>query len=482
MKQIRPCPNGLRLGYNRRRPCDRQPRSLRGRPCNFVPVTLELFCVVAPRSHMQHDLSMTEVRPEQVCDVLVVGGGPAGSTLASFLREAGWNIAILEKERFPRFHIGESLLPFNMPLFERLGVMEKLQEIGVVKAGVDFTLPHEDRYASLDFSQAMRPTPLTSFQVTRSEFDQVLLDKAAGNGVHVFQNMRVTDVELSANQPARITAQDKDGERKVWTARFVVDASGRDTLLGRMLGLKQRHPTHNSAAIFSHFEGVPRRDGRDEGNISIYWFEHGWIWMIPLRNGITSIGAVSSPSYFQNRNETSAQILLDSLTLCPPAANRLGNAKMVMPATATGNYSYMCRSMHGDNYLMVGDAFAFVDPVFSSGVYLAMQSALTGSEAIDAWLRDPRRGRVLLRRHVKLVRRAIQNYTWFIRRINQPALQRLFMGPQNAPRMQAAVLSTLAGDVYGNKRLSIPLLLFKTVYLIYRMFSSKLAPITKERL
>lgn len=424
---------------------------------------------------------MTEMGIKSEYDVLVVGGGPAGSTVASLLREAGWEVAILEKESYPRFHIGESLLPCNMPLFERLGVMDALRDIGVVKAGVDFTLPHEDRRGTIDFINAMEPTPPTAFQVKRSEFDQILLDNAAAKGAQVFHNVRVTDVALNANQPVRITDQGEDGKSKVWTARYLVDASGRDTLLGRMLGLKDRHPTHNSAAVFSHFEGVPRREGREEGNISIYWFEHGWIWMIPLQGGITSIGAVAHPSYFQNRNESSEQILLKSLALSPPAHNRLGKAKMVMLATATGNYSYMCQSMYGDNYLMVGDAFAFVDPVFSSGVYLAMQSALTGSEAIDAWLRDPHKGRVLLRRHEKLVRRAIRNYTWFIRRINQPALQRLFMNPRNATRIEAAVLSTLAGDVYGNKRLLLPLLLFKTIYLIYSFSTPKSATLANDR-
>lgn len=424
---------------------------------------------------------MTEIQSEHEYDVVVIGGGPAGSTVASLLRESNWDVAILEKDHFPRFHIGESLLPCNMPLFERLGVMKNLGEIGVVKPGVDFTLPHEDRHVSLDFSQAMGPTPTTSFQVRRSEFDQILLDNAANKGAHVFQDVRVTDVTLDTSQPPRITARGKDGVSKVWRARFLVDASGRDTLLGRLLGLKGRHPTHNSAAIFSHFEGVPRREGREEGNISIYWFEHGWIWMIPLQGDTTSIGAVARPSYFQNRNESSEQMLLKALALSPPAFNRLGSAKMAMPAIATGNYSYLCRSMLGQNYLMVGDAFAFVDPVFSSGVHLAMQSALTGSEAIDAWLRDPQKGRILLRRHEKLVRRAIRNYTWFIRRINKPALQRLFMGPRNARRIQAAVLSTLAGDVYGNKRIYVPLLLFKMIYLMYNFFTFKLAPRAKER-
>lgn len=424
---------------------------------------------------------MAEAQSRHEYDVLIVGGGPAGSTTASLLREAGWDVAILEKDRFPRFHIGESLLPCNMPLFERLGVMEKLREIGVVKAGVDFTLPHEDRYASLDFSRAMEPTPPTAFQVRRSEFDQILLENAASKGAHVCHDVRVTDVVLNAAGSVQVSVKGRNGESNVWTARFLVDASGRDTLLGRLLGLKDRHPTHSSAAIYSHFEGVSRRQGREAGNISLYWFEHGWIWMIPLDGGIMSIGAVAQPSYFQNRAETSEQILLKSLALSPPAFSRLGNAKMVMPASATGNYSYMCRSMHGDGYLMVGDAFAFVDPVFSSGVYLAMQSALSGSEAIDAWLRDPHKGRILLRRHEKLVRRAIRNYTWFIRRINKPALQRLFMGPRNARKIEAAVVSTLAGDVYGNKRLFVPLVLFKTIYLMYNFFTSKLSPRATER-
>src|SRR6185369_6838368 len=160
-----------------------------------------------------------------------------------------------------------------------------------------------------------------------------------------------------------------------------------DTFLSGQLGGKHRNPHHNSAAIFGHFEGVRRLSGMDEGNISIIWFDHGWFWIIPFKDGTTSVGAVCWPYYLKERKTTVEQFLWQTIALCAPVAERMTNAKLVTPAHAAANYSYRRTTMSGAGYIMLGDAFAFMDPVFSSGVHLALNSAIHGAKVVDAFLR-----------------------------------------------------------------------------------------------
>jgi flavin-dependent dehydrogenase len=416
---------------------------------------------------MPHRLDVTN----RNFDVLVIGGGPAGSTVSTLLAAKGWNVALLEKDTHPRFHIGESLLPCNMPLLDRLGVMNELRQIGVVKPGIDFTMPDDNRAVSFKFAEALDHVPPTAFQVRRSEFDHMLIQNAARKGVHIDEGVRVADVDLNTEGRVSVRTAGDGGFARSYSARFLIDASGRDTLLGRKLGIKERNPKHASAALFAHFRGVERRSGEDEGNISIYWFEHGWIWMIPLRGDVMSIGVVSDPTYLQSRTTAPEAFLLASLELSTPAAARSRHAEMITPATATGNYSYLCRSNWGPNYVMVGDAFAFIDPVFSSGVYFAMKSSAIAADAVDTWLRDQKKGLSELRKQEILVRRGIRNLSWFIHRFNRPGLKYLFMHPKDRLGVKAAVLSILAGDVYGNKTLFLPLLLFKALYLAASLLS-----------
>ena len=187
--------------------------------------------------------------------------------------------------------------------------------------------------------------------------------------------------------------------------------------------------------------------------------------MIPLRDDVVSIGVVAKPAYLQSRRGSAESFLLESLKLSRPAAERIRGADMITPATATGNYSYMCRSNWGRNYVMVGDAFAFVDPVFSSGVYFAMRSGSIASEAVDTWLRDPKKGCAALRKQETQVRRGIRNLFWFIRRFNRPALRYMFMNPRNRMKIKPSIITLLAGEVYGNARIFFPLLIFKAIYL-----------------
>ena len=399
-------------------------------------------------------------------DVVVIGGGPAGSTAASLLAEKGWNVEIWEKDSHPKFHIGESLLPHTLPILERLGVLEDIEKIGLRKYGAELLSPYHQHNVTLYFKEALDKTHPYAFQVRRAQFDEILFNNCKKKGVVVREGLEVKDVRFSTNNQVTLVAMDRQGVKVTKTTRFLVDASGRQTFLGTQLGLKQRSVTHNSAALFSHFTGVVRHKGKDEGNISICWFNQGWFWIIPFRDGITSVGVVCWPSYLKQRKGSAEEFFWDAVHRCPPMAERMSQAKSVMPIMATGNYSYQCSSMLGANYILLGDAFAFVDPVFSSGVHLALNSAIRGVEVVEATLREMPELAEKQQEFVASVKRGIATYSWFIHRFTQPAFRALFMAPKNYFRMKEAVLSVLAGDVFDKTPVTIPILLFKVVYYV----------------
>ena len=405
-----------------------------------------------------------------VCEVLVIGGGPAGSTVAALLAERGRDVVLVEKERHPRFHIGESLLPLNMPLFERLGVAGEVERIGMPKYGAELVAYPHDQPFHIDFANAWDPSFPLTYQVRRSEFDQVLFRNAARKGAKTIEGCRVTGVDFHPDGAA-VTARQEDGLEQRWQTRFVADASGRDTFLANRLGIKQRNRKHNSAALFGHFSGATRLPGKIEGNISLFWFEHGWLWFIPLSDGATSIGAVCSPQYMKSRKTDPQQFLLETIARCPALAERLRDARLVSPVTATGNYSYMAEHASGRNYLLLGDAFAFVDPVFSTGVLLAMQSAFVGADTIETCLDRPREARGALKTFDASTRLGLRTFSWFIYRVMTPALRHLLTHPTQRIRLQPAILSVLAGDIFRGTPLGLRLLAFKFVYYFYSMLS-----------
>ncbi|MGH8502684.1 MAG: NAD(P)/FAD-dependent oxidoreductase [Gammaproteobacteria bacterium] len=398
--------------------------------------------------------------------MLVIGGGPAGSTISALLAERGWRVTLLEKEHHPRFHIGESLLPMNLPILKRLGVLAQVEAIGMPKYGAHFV---SDQYTDHDqtfyFSKALDKQHPLAYEVRRSEFDHLLLKNSAVKGVDVREGVRVSSVDFD-REGAQAQAVDDDGQRHTWRARQLVDATGRDTFLASRLGVKKKNPKHGSAAIFGHFSNVERLPGRDAGNISIFWFEHGWFWMIPLKDGMMSVGAVCAPAYLKTRGATDpADFLWRTIDLCPGVKARMRAAELVGgEARATGNYSYRATRLHGDNWLLVGDAFAFVDPVFSSGVYLAMNSASLGAEVVDARLRGLASAAWLASDYERRITRGLRTFSWFIYRFTSPPMHKLFMGPKNTFRMQEAVISVLAGDLFRNTPLTLPLSLFKGLY------------------
>ena len=401
---------------------------------------------------------------ERRCDVLVVGGGPAGSTIAALLASAGRDVVVIEKARHPRFHIGESLLPANAALFERLGVREQVEAIGMTKYGVEFVSPDHDHRQFIEFSEAWDKSMPYAWQVRRSELDELLFRDAARKGARTVEGQRVRTVGFDADGASADVELD-DGARVRWRARFVVDASGRDTLLANQLRCKEKNRRHNSSALYGHFTGAERLPGKLEGNITIFWFEHGWFWLIPLRDGTTSVGAVCWPHYLKSRSKPLPEFFADTIAMCPALAARLAGASLVDGRVyATGNYSYASARSSGDRFLMIGDAYAFVDPVFSSGVYLAMQSAFDGSKVVEAVL-DGRRDAATLRRAFdRNARHGPREFSWFIFRVTNPTMRDFFMSPQNPFRVKEALISLLAGDIYGKTPIWTSIRLLKALY------------------
>lgn len=407
------------------------------------------------------------------CDVLVIGGGPAGSTAAALLAERGYRVTLLEKAHHPRFHIGESLIPANLPLLDKLGVADAVKAIGMEKWGAEFVSPWHDHKQLFEFADAMDKSMPMAYQVRRAEFDEILIRNASRKNARVVEGCQVQDVNfLPDNAGALVQARHDDGSIETVHARFVLDASGRDTFLGNRFKAKQRNKKHNSTAIYAHFSGAERKPGKAAGNITLFWFEHGWFWFIPLADGTTSVGAVTWPYYLKTRNKKSLeQFLQETIALCPPLSERLQHAQLTSPVEATGNFSYVCDRTHGSNYLLLGDAYAFIDPVFSSGVMLAMHSAFVGADTVDTCLRHPQQAAAALKKFDHTMRMGPKAFSWFIYRVSNPTMRNMFMEPRNIFRVKEALLSVLSGDVFGKTPIHGPLLLFKGMYYAASLFN-----------
>lgn len=398
------------------------------------------------------------------CDVLVIGGGPAGSTIATLLARQGRQVVMLEKDHHPRFHIGESLLPGNGVLFDQLGVREAIDRIGIPKYGIEFVPLEGPERSYVDFAEGWDPNKDVAWQVRRSEMDEILFRHAAQEGALTLEGARVQQVDFD-DEGATVSARLDDGSQRQWRARFVVDASGRDTLLARKLNLKQKNERHNSTAIFGHFRGARRLPGKREGNISICWFPHGWFWFIPLADGTTSVGAVCWAYYLKARDKPLKDYFFDTLRMCPELYDRLKDAELVDEQVhATGNFSYTSSQATGDRHLIIGDAFTFIDPMFSSGVFLAMQNAFDGAElvatALDRPAEYPRAREGMERR----MRQGPAEYSWFIYRATNPTIRDMFMHPKNVFKAKQGLLSLLAADIDHGPAYRRSLFMFKVLY------------------
>jgi len=416
---------------------------------------------------MPNGMIMTDQaeRAVESCDVVVIGGGPGGSTAAALLARRGYRVIALEKAHHPRFHIGESLLPMNLPVFERLGVLDKVRQLGVFKPGADFEAENARGYNTFAFARALGNSPPHAYQVWRQDFDKMLYDHARTCGADAREGHEVTQVEQLGPRESWLDVVADDGRAYRIQARYVVDASGREAFLSTKNKLRRKNDQHQSAAIFGHFRGAVAREGEDAGNISIYSFAHGWMWMIPLPDGVMSVGAVCRPDYLKQRKGRTVEFLLETLQLSPALWRRVQQAELIdNEIRVTGNYSYDSTRMGGLGWVLVGDAFAFLDPVFSSGVYLAMSGAEQAVEVVDRALRDPGREPALLRQLEKRQRAGMARFSFFIYRFNGPVMQQMFRDPRNTFQLEQGVISMLAGDLFDTPRVLWRLRVFKLVY------------------
>jgi flavin-dependent dehydrogenase len=268
---------------------------------------------------------------------------------------------------------------------------------------------------------------------------------------------------LEAGNP-QVTAVGPDAAPVRWSARYLVDATGRDTLLANRLGLKRIDKRNNTAALFGHFRNVARRGGDREGMITVHLFEHGWFWVIPLPDEVTSVGLVGTSAFFKARTGSLDAFFAGAVAACPSLAERMMQAERIGPLTACADYSYDTRHCVGARHIMVGDAAAFIDPLFSSGVMMAMSSAVFAAEVVEAALDGEVRTPKLMREYERKIRRSLEALSWLIYRINAPVLRDIFMAPFDLFDTRHGLIAMLAGDFYSQRALLSPLRRVQAVY------------------
>ena len=391
-------------------------------------------------------------------DVVVIGGGPGGSVTASALRRRGLAVALYERAAFPRFHLGESLLPETLPVLEQMGVLPVVRDAFLPKYGARF---HDDvggRTERFSFDGAWKPGHGHAFQVPRDTFDAILLDHARSLGVDVHERTAVR--KILEGDRGRAGGVELDGGARV-AARFVVDATGRDAMTAHAERSRRPIDGLDQTALYAHFEGVKRQAAQLEGDIDIVLFPSGdptranWFWVIPFKDGRTSVGAVVSRAWIREAKAKGAAdataLFEEAVRRSPSATKLLGSAKRLWPeAEAAADFSYRVGVRSGPGWLAVGDAGGFVDPLFSTGVHLAVCGGFRAADAIAGSLAEPDREAELVAAWAAQIERATETFILAVEAFYRGPLVDHLFAPDKHAALRRSITSLLAGDVFGD--------------------------------
>lgn len=380
-------------------------------------------------------------------DVAVVGGGPAGATTAARLARHGRRVLVLEREPFPRFHIGESQLPWLNEILCELGVESAVASAGFVeKWGASFLCANGEVEQYADFSEAVETPRPQTYQVPRAEFDRVLLDHAAASGAVVVQGAEALDASFAPDGATLRYAE--DGTTREVHVAAVVDASGRAGFLARRFAARSYDPLLKNVALHAWYEGVPRRPSRRAGDIRMVTrTDRGWFWLIPVSETVTSVGVVLPKEiYAEKRGATLAEQLDQCVRETPAAEALLASARRVSEVRFDADYSYESQHYAGDRWLIAGDAGAFLDPIFSTGVLLAMQAGLEAADTLDAALRADDFSRRRFTAYERAIRKRYRYFRRFAVGFYDPAFRDVFFVRDAPFGIRRAVVSVLAGN------------------------------------
>jgi flavin-dependent dehydrogenase/chorismate-pyruvate lyase len=384
-------------------------------------------------------------------DVIVIGGGPAGATASALLAQKGRSVLLLEKEQFPRYHVGESLMPFCWFSLSRLGVLEEMEKIAFTKKySVQFVTPEGRRSQPFYFFQHLDHPAAKTWQVERSEFDLMLLNNARKQGVEVHELTRVERVlKNDSGAVVGVCATGADGRSFEAFAPITIDCSGREQVATLREGWRVRDPKLNKIAVWTLYRGAKRDPGIDEGNTTVaYVPDRGWFWYIPLRGNVVSVGIVAEQKYLFNGTKDPAEIMTREIGNNAWIAEYLAEAEQFGEYWVTGEYSYRSRNCASDGLLLAGDAFAFLDPVFSSGVFLALKSGEMAADAVDAALSAGTVSGSFFQEYGERLCESIENmrnlvYAFYDRNFSFADMLRKY------PEMRGKLTDCLIGDVDG---------------------------------
>ncbi|HUR53573.1 MAG TPA: NAD(P)/FAD-dependent oxidoreductase, partial [Gemmataceae bacterium] len=385
-------------------------------------------------------------QPARPYDVIIIGGGPAGAAAGMTLARHGLRAVILEKARHPRFHIGESLLPRNYTLLQEFGLEKKMQDVPhVPKYGAEFGMGGGTETSLFNFDSGFTPNQRT-FNVERALFDKMLLDSAREDGTEVREDVAVRKILKLEDGDVRVLLD--TGEELA--GKWLFDASGQATVVGRHLNT--RKPTSErhlqKVAYFSHFENVMRHDGREHGHPLIVMCDEGWFWLIHINDTVTSIGLVMDAELARSTGVPADQMLYWGMQRCPLIRSRCHDATGPTTNQTIANFSYKCDPFAGPGYFLVGDSGAFVDPIFSTGVCLAMLEARRAADHVNAILDKRITPSAARKDYVRFARRSTSIYFDMIRQFYRHSFRELFLNGTGPYQVHKAVLSVLAGHVF----------------------------------